>query len=64
MTFGEGEHVVDPRKVGNAARGNRGLLDGALYGILRAAELDYDDPDYPGPDNPTTVYRAVRPAAA
>ena len=26
--------------------------------------LAYDDPDYPGPDNPTTVFRAVRPAAA
>ena len=33
-------------------------------GLDRLREFDYDDPDYPGPDNPTTVYRAVRPAAA
>ena len=33
-------------------------------GFEPVPELDYDDPDYPGPDNPTTVYRAVRPAAA
>lgn len=33
-------------------------------GFEHIPALDYDDPDYPGPDNPTTVYRAVRPAAA
>ncbi len=33
-------------------------------GLEPMPELDYDDPDYPGPDNPTTVYRAVRPAGS
>lgn len=33
-------------------------------GFVHLPDLAYDDPDYPGPDNPTTVYRAVRPAAA
>lgn len=33
-------------------------------GLEPMPQYDYDDPDYPGPDNPTTVYRAQRPAAA
>lgn len=33
-------------------------------GLEPRPELDYDDPAYPGPDNPTTVYCAVRQAAA
>jgi RimJ/RimL family protein N-acetyltransferase len=28
--------------------------------LLRCAELDYHDPDYPAADNPTTIYRVVR----
>lgn len=32
-------------------------------GLEPMPQYDYDDPDYPGPDNPTTVYRAVRPSA-
>ena len=33
-------------------------------GLEPMPEYGYDDPDYPGPDNPTTVYRAMRPAPA
>lgn len=30
-------------------------------GLERMPALDYVDPDYPAADNPTTVYRAMRP---
>ena len=30
-------------------------------GLERMPPLDYVDPDYPAADNPTTVYRAMRP---
>lgn len=41
-------------------RGSTRMMD--RLGFQRLAALDYVDPDYPAADNPTTVYRIMRPA--
>ena len=64
LGHGFGERGLDAiwSQTSDSNRSSTRLME--RLGLERMPKLDYVDPDYPAADNPTTVYRALRPIAA